>query len=847
MTAIAAKTMWAHRRRLVGTAVAVILGVAFLSGTLILGDTLSHNFDRLFTQADAGTDVVVRSTTTLASGQETTRAGLDPSVVTTVQGVSGVADAVPYIEGYGKLVGKDGKGIGGVGPPTRAANWVSVPSLNPYKIAEGRPPRATNEVVVNRGAAKTGHLRLGDTTTLLTPKPLRVRIVGIATFGTADGLGPTTFTGMTTSAAERYLTTDGKVSQVMVKAAPGIDPSTLAKRIDRAVPGRVEAVTGTQVADEQYSNLNSGFLGVVRNGLLIFAIIALAVAAFSIQNTFSIVAAQRGREVGLLRALGATRHQVIASTVGEALAIGVVGSAVGWFAGVGVAGLLKGVFDGFGFALPAGGLAVKASSTTLAVATGIAATVLASLVPAVRASRVPPVAALRDLAVERADLSRRRVVAGSVVTGLGVAALVSTGLGSGGMALAGLGALVTVAGMVLVGPALARAGTAVAGPLVGALRGVTGRLARQNAARNPRRTAATAAALMIGVTVVSLFTVFGASLQASATHAVDRSLRADLVVDTPGYGGQSGNAGLSPDVVQRIASTPGVASATPLTNSRARIAGDAHQVTVVDPAGIGRAVELGVTDGSVSRLGNQDLAVSRSAADSHHWRVGSDVAITYPDGTNGQLRIGAIYGRTDLTSDYLVPRAGFEPHAGQQLVSQVFADVRAGADTATVEKAVKASVRPFGQPRVQDRAEYRASMAKGVSTVLGLIYVMLALAIVIALLGIANTLSLSIHERTRELGLLRAVGQTRRQVRAMVRWESVMVSTLGTVSGVVTGTFAGWALVRAAGSADLTTVSLPTTQLVVFLLVGAVAGVLAGIRPARRAARLDVLTAIAHE
>ena len=403
MFAIALNGMWAYKRRLIGSTLTVVLGVAFLSGTLLLGDTLKANFDNLFTQANAGTDVVVRGVTKIGStGGQDRRLAIDASLVQQVRGVPGVADAQPYVEGFGQLLGHDGKRVAGNGPPTQAANWVSDASLNPYRLAQGRAPAADDEVVINRGAAKDGKLHLGDTTTLLTPKPVTVRVVGLSTFGTADGFGSVTFTGMTQPAAQRYLAQDpGRVSEVLVKAAPGVAPDRVIAALRQQLPAGVEAVTGQQLASEDIAAIDSGFLGFLRTALTAFAVVALLVAVFSIYNTFSIIAAQRNRTSALLRALGATRRQVIGSGMLEALGVGLVGSLAGWGAGIGIAAGLKGVFDGFGFALPAGGLVFRASSIVLAVGAGLAATLVAGVAPSVRSSRVAPVAALRDQAIEQ--------------------------------------------------------------------------------------------------------------------------------------------------------------------------------------------------------------------------------------------------------------------------------------------------------------------------------------------------------------------------------------------------------------------------------------------------------------
>src|SRR5882757_6795553 len=841
MRSVAFSEMWSHKRRLLGSMIAVILGVAFLSGTLLLGDTLKANFDKLFTTANGSTDVILRGSTQIGSGNNQARSGVDASLATLARQTPGVADAQPYVQGDAQLVDSFGKRVGGSGPPTTAANWVSVPSLNPYRIVDGHAPRADDEVVINRGAAKAGKLHLGDTTTLLTPAPVRVHIVGISTFGTADGLGTGTFTGMTLPAAQRYLTHNpAKVTQVLIKTAPNVDRGTVIAALQPRLPTGVQAITGQDLANENIDNIDKGFLGFLRSGLTGFAVVALLVAVFSIYNTFSILSAQRTRASALLRALGATRRQVVGVGLAEALAVGVLGAAAGWGAGIGIATGVKGIFHAFGFPLPTGGLEFKLGSGLLAIFAGIAATLAAGVVPAIRSSRVAPVAALRDQAAERRTVSARRGVAGAVLTAGGVAALVVAGLGQGPMAVAGIGALLALVGMVVLGPVAARPVTSVLGAPIARLRGVTGLLARENSLRNPRRTAATASALLIGV---------AASLKKSASQGIDRALTADVIVDTPGYGAavsaQSGK--LDPAMQQRVSTVDGVAAATPLSGGEALIGGKSHNITAADPSRVGQVIDLGVTSGSIASMTPTSLAVSQDAAKSNHWQVGSTAPITYPDGSTGAVTVAAIYSHPDITGDYVLNLTGWTSHAEQAVISKIMVNLRPGVDVAAAESAIKAAMAPYGQPRVQDKAEYRSSATKGVNTILGLVYVMLALAIIIALMGISNTLSLSIHERTRELGLLRAVGQTRAQTRAMVRWESVLVAVFGTIGGVGIGTLLGWSIVKAASSTTLSAFAAPPLQLVVFVVVGAVAGTLAGIRPARRAARLNVLDAIGTE
>lgn len=847
MLAVTIRGLWSYKRRLIATVLAVALGVAFLAGTLLLSDTLRANFDRLFTQANAGTDVVVRSATKVAGGSgANARTAINADTLSTVRAVDGVADAQPYLEGFGQLLDRSGKGIGGGGPITTAANWINDPALNPYRLVEGRSPAADDEAVVNRGAAKSGHLTIGSTTTLLTPAPISVRIVGIATFGTADGFGPGTFTGLTLHAAQQSLTgaKPDQITEILVKADNGISPEQLVGRLQPALGSGIQAITGAQLSSESYNEINSGFLGFLSSGLTAFAVIALLVAAFSIYNTFSILGAQRGRESALLRALGGSRRQLIAASMLETLVVGIVGSALGWAGGIGIAALLKTVFDSFGFALPAGGLVFKASSSVMAVLVGVVATVLAGVAPAVRSSRIAPLAAMRELAAESPLVSRRRLAGGAMLTLAGVFAVTVAALAST-QSLAIAGTVALVVGVVVLGPVAARPAAIVLGAPIAALRGVIGRLARDNALRNPRRTAATASALLVGVAVAALFTVVGASLKASAAHGIDRSLTADLVIDQGGYGGSAGGGGLSPQVDTDLAKLPQVQLATGLGTGSALIDGRTRTVAVADPSAIGRVVNLGFTSGSLNDLGTGSIAVSSNAAADQHWKVGTLVPVTYPDGTSSTLRIAAIFDRPDITGDYLLADDAWTPHAGQVLETQVLLTLKPGASLESARTAVTQATDRYGKPRIQDHDQYRTTATSGVNTILGLVYVMLALAIIIALMSVANTLMLSVYERTRELGLLRAVGQTRSQLRAMIRWEAVIISAFGTLGGVILGTFLGWAFVTASSTTALGVFAAPPLQLAIFLVIGALAGVLAGIRPARRAARLNALAAVA--
>ncbi|MDP2712548.1 MAG: ABC transporter permease, partial [Solirubrobacteraceae bacterium] len=395
MTRIALQSAWARKRRLLGTLFAVFIGVSFLSGALVLGQTLERNFDGLFADANAGTDAVVRSATKITTDGSFQRGPIDAAAVERIRDVDGVAAAVPYVEGYGQLLGADREAIGGNGPPRLAASWISDPQLNAYRLVEGRAPRAADEVVVNRGAAVAGDLQLGDSTTLQTPAATRVRIVGIATFASADGFGESTYTALRVDAAQRLvLGGPDRVSSIRVKAAAGVSQQQLVARLQRALPAGTQAVSGVQLTEENTQDISDEFLGALRAFLLVFAAIALLVGAFSIHNTLSILAAQRTRESALMRALGASRRQVLQAALIESLLIGVVASVAGLGGGVGIATLLKAMFSAFGGALPDGGLVFTAGSAVVAVVVGVLITAVAGVAPARRASRVAPVAAL---------------------------------------------------------------------------------------------------------------------------------------------------------------------------------------------------------------------------------------------------------------------------------------------------------------------------------------------------------------------------------------------------------------------------------------------------------------------
>jgi putative ABC transport system permease protein len=838
--------VWAHKRRLFGSIFAVLLGVAFLAGTLVLGDTMRAGFSDLFSEANRGTDAVVRSTTEVGSEQTETRGLIDESLGDEIADVDGVDVAAPQVSALAQLVGKDGDPLGGNGPPTLAGSWTTEARLNPWNVAQGRAPESSGETVIDKKAAEDGNLAVGDTVTLLTPNPVELDIVGIVKFGDEDSLGPVTFAGLTLAQAQQlFMPDDTKVSQIDVAAAEGVSQDQLVANIRPVLPTDVEAITGDDLTKENNEDIGADFLNFFEAFLLVFAGIALLVATFSIYNTFSIIIAQRTRESALLRAIGASRGQVLWSVGLEALAMGFVASVLGLLAGVGLAAGLRSAFDALGFGVPTGALTLKPSTVVWAFAVGMLVTLIATMFPAIRASRVPPIAALRDVALDRSGASRVRLAFGVLFTVGGIILVIAAAVGGGGIAPAGFGAVLTIVGVVVLGPIVAKPAARALGAPLPRLRHMTGQLARENAMRNPRRTAATAAALMVGVAVVTLFTVFAASVKASVDETVSKQFGGDLVIATQNFSA----AGLSPEMAADIQELPDVDIATGLGIGTLTIDGEDEDITNGDPAKIAELIDADVKAGSFAELSDTQIAVSQKAVDDRNWKLGQTVSGRFAlDNATEDFEIGAIYDSPELLGNYFVPEGAWDAHNAQPFDIITMIKLKPGVSIDEGKAAVQKVADEYFAPDVQDRDEYIESVAGQIDAFLVVVYVLLALAIIIALMGIANTLSLSVYERIRELGLLRAVGQTRSQMRSMVRWESVIIAVFGTVGGVLLGLFLGWGILAVtANSQDIPApYTVPVGQIIAVLIVGAIVGTLAGWRPARRAAKLDILDAIGH-
>ena len=572
--------------------------------------------------------------------------------------------------------------------------------------------------------------------------------------------------------------------------------------------------------------------------------IALVVASFSIHNTFSILIAQRSRESALLRALGASRRQVLTSVVGEAIVIGTLASLAGLAVGYGLAVGLKTIMDSAGFDLGFDGVVMATSTVVIAMVVGVGSTLLASFLPALRASRIAPLAALRESAVDSTSASKSRLIGGTVVTALGVATVVTATMADQALGRAGIGALLTLIGAVVLGPVVARPAASVLGYVPSLLRGQTGRLARRNAMRDPRRTAGSASALMIGTAVVALFTTFGASIKASVEEMVNEDFGGDLVIESDDFSG----AGLSPQVAQEVAELPEVDVSAGMAIGMITANGDEIDPAVVDPATWNSLMDLDVSEGSFDDVTAGNVAVSEEYAEDHDLAMGSVLDVSFADGATTELSVAAIYGTTQNVGNMIITPEDWAPHTDQLGDVVVLVGLADGVSESDGLAAVNAVTARNAAPDAQTRSEYVDSLGSEIDQMLFFVYGMLGLAVLIALMGIANTLSLSIHERTRELGLLRAVGQTRSEVRSTVRWESVIVAIFGTLGGIGLGVFLGWGLMRALVAQEgFGAFAAPINSLAVVLVLAALAGVVAAWRPSRRAGQLDILSAISTD
>jgi putative ABC transport system permease protein len=840
MRRVTLRGLLAHKLRLALTALAIVLGVTFISGTFVLTDTLNSTFSTLFNSVYRNVDFQVRGVAQFGSGESATRNPLPAALLARVQGVPGVAGAFGEVEGYAQFIAQDGKPISSsVG--TVGAGWETDQQISSFHLIAGNPPTTGDDVVMDAATAKSYGFSVGQRVRLLTAVSKSAQtftISGIAQFGTADNLAGQTLAAFALPTAQRLLGENGLFDFIDVVARPGADKAAVQRSIAQVLPSDAEVVTGQTIIDED-ANAVSQALSFFNTALLVFALIALFVGAFTIYNTFSIIVGQRTRELALLRVVGASRRQILRSVLTEAAIVGFVSSAVGVGLGVLAAIGLEALLSGFGSALPTGPLTFEPRTAIVGLVVGTLVTVVSAIGPARNAVRIPPVAALTDRPSDGAGAvaTRRRLISGTSLTVFGVA-LLAIGLAKPVVALVGVGAVCIFVGVAMLAPAIARPLSGVLGRPLAALRGTPGQLGRANSMRSPRRTAQTASALMVGLALVSAMAVFGASLSESATSSVDQAISADLLISANGSGQ------LSDAVPATAAAVPGVTSATTVYRNQFEFRTTLATLTAVTPQNLANTVILRMTAGSAAALGQGKLLIDSTTAKNDHLTVGDAVPVRFAYTGSTTIRIGGVYQSNALIQSYLVSSAYFLAHFRQPHPGAVLLRTDGGPG---VETAVANALAPYADVQVQTRAQFEQAQVANVNQLLGLVYALLALAVLIALIGIVNTLMLSVLERTGEIGLLRAVGMRRPQVRAMIRSEAVILATFGALIGIVIGTLMGLALVSALRQQGITETSVPWVRLVEFLILAGVLGLVAASWPARRAARLDVLDAIAAQ
>jgi putative ABC transport system permease protein len=845
MWKVTLKGILAKKVRFLLTGFAVMLGVAFISGTFVLTATISNTFDGLFSDIYQHTDAVVRAKETFSGNFGGGRGTISADLLPTVRGAAGVDQADGTVQGLAIIVDKKGDALGskGRGAPTFGFAYIPDRELSTIHVVQGRGPRTPNEVVIDKKSANDAGYKVGDTVPVITKAGRHdYRLTGIVKFGTADSPLGATIAAFTPATASKVLGTPGQFDSIDVKADPGVSQNEVVANIHRALEGEpaaanVEVLSGKAITKESQNNLKDN-LSFFNTFLLIFGLVALLVGSFIIFNTFSIIVAQRSRELALLRAIGAGQRQILVSVMFEAVLVGMIASLVGFVGGVFLAVGLKALLGALGLDIPASSIVIPASAVIWSFATGMLVTVVAALFPALRASRIPPIAAMRDASIDRSSTSPRRAVFGIVLSLAGVG-LVALGLfGSSGLVYIGIGMAVVFIGVAVLGPTIASPISGALGIPIERIKGITGVIARENAQRNPKRTSATAAALMIGVALVGLITVFAASARTSVNAAIDRSMKADYVVTSPGFG--QGSIPLAAQ--QQLAALPDVRSASGIRSGQAKIAGSVEQIIAADPAKIDSLFDLRPSAGSIGDLSANGIAVLDSVASDNGWKVGDTVPIEFAQTGKQQFTVESIYRQSGFTN-YVITTGAYEKNFRDQFDFQVYVSTKNGVTPANTA-AIKKVMHQFPGPKVQTRDQYKAAQAAQINQFLNLVYVLLFFAIVIALFGIANTLGLSIIERRHELGLLRAVGMTRRQLRSSVRWESVIIALLGTLLGLIIGVAFAWAMVQALADQGIDKFSVAPVQLLVIVILAALFGVVAAAWPARRAAKLDVLASI---
>jgi putative ABC transport system permease protein len=838
MLRVTLRSLLARKLRLLLSGFAIVLGVAFASGTFVLTDTLGKVFDTLFQDVTKNTSVTVQGISSLGGGAQSDREPVPQSVLDAVRRVPGVKEATGGVSGYAQVVDSHGKAYSTGGAPTFGISYDPGSIQEVLVLKQGRAPVGPSEVALDATTVDKAHLRLGDRITVLLKGPARkVTFVGVVGLETADSFAGASLIAFDARVAQAALGTPGTWSSLSIAADPGVSQEELRTRVATVLPKGFEALTQKQTAADSAKALKKG-LSVFNTVLLVFAGVALFVGAFLIFNTFSMLVAQRVRELALLRALGASRGQVTGSVLVEALVVGVLASVAGFGLGIGLAVGLRALLGALGIDLPKGPTVVELRTFLVALAVGAGVTAVAALIPARRAARVAPVQAMRDSGpAEERSLGRRSVV-GALLLAAGVLALLMGLNGSGGLQVVGLGAVLAFLGVATLSPLIAR-------PAVGLLGlpflrlGAPSRLGRGNALRSPRRTAATASALMIGLALVATVSTFGQSTKTSLSAYVARSVGADFVLSSQNF------QGFSLEVPKALRARPELAQVAAFRAGRARVAGDRVELQGVEAGPLEATLKIKTLHGDLTSIDRGELAVSEPVAKARHLSVGQVVEMVWSRTGSHRVRIGAIYAQSLFGGNYLVGAATYDANVTEPLVAIVAVTAKPNVTADQARAAVDAAVAPFPNVKVSDQVQLVRDQKKQIDGLLNVVTGLLVFSVLIAVLGIVNTLALSVVERTRELGLLRAVGLQRRQLRRMIRVESVLIAVFGAVLGIGVGLAFGWALVQALKDQGIDQFAVPWARLLWVLVAAGVAGVVAAALPARRAARLDILEAVA--
>ena len=842
---LARRSIRARIGRLMAIAIAIILGVAFVVGSFVLADSMRSGFDSLFTSAFSKTDLQVR--TALAFGDDSDTGTRDPvpvDLVETITAIPGVEQARGSLQRNAQIIDGNGDAVTTGGAPMFGASWDGDPN-DAVELRDGAVPSGPDQVAIDKATAEKNDLEIGDQVGVVTTTGRHTfTMVGTVGLANTDGMGGATFAMWDSTTAAEVMDAEGVYDYIDISVADGEDTASVEQRVNEALPDGMEVVDRQALIDEANSDVNE-FIGVFGTGLLIFAFITAFVSAFLINNVFAITIGQRLRELALLRAVGGAGRQVRRLIVLEALVMSVFATVIGIFAGIGVGKLILGLFNAAGAGFPDFGITLKPTAIVMAFIVGVGMTLAAVVIPARRASKIPPVAAMRpELGFEA--LSQKRLVVGTVTVIAGallfvVGLLVRPGGTAGLIAMAGGGGVLLFLGTASVSSTVAKPVTRFIGWPIAKLYKAPGQLASENAGRAPRRTSATVAALMIGVALVSASAVFAASLRNTFKSAMDRGVTADWVVTSDSF--------LLPSVVgTTLSEVPELAAVTGVRSINVSVDGDEKTFGVAEPVALEQLINVGLEEGTWQGLADGGIFVHQDPAKDNNLEVGSVLTVNFQNGVSRDLTVAGIYSDDYLVGGWLVSSAVVdEVVTGEQQDFFVAVKNADGVSEAQARPAIEAALADYPQTNLETADQFKDSQAAQIDQLLVMITILLGFAIIIAVLGISITLGLAVFERTREIGLMRAVGMTKRQTRKMVRWEAVIVSTFGALVGIVLGSAIGVVLSMAVSDSIIDGISFSPPTIIAILVGAVLAGFIAALYPSFKASRMDVLQAIATE